>query len=345
MNHSSSKKREREEEIFIDDTRSRLRSIAEGDFRIAPKGRIKTDAFDDDRDDLVEYEDEDVSKKQGKGAAYEDDNADDDDDEEGDDGEGRDYESDEDNDGNSGANRGRHIRKIRGEDAGPIVEADEKGVTIEPFNLRGEREQGYYDASGDYTWKKSSKDEEEEEKDAWLDELDEMDPALRRKLQADVEAAHARKLVKEGKSSLSSAFAQRGVKGGGGDEDDEDEADDIEEGDRLGGKDAPLFGDGDSDVSAGPAARCAYLQVLCDTLRDGETAAAALRRLGAGAKKRSWQKVDESVPKQSAEDLLAFNALTDALDGLVNDGLVDAYTLTRALAKSELRQSQAETKD
>jgi hypothetical protein len=81
----------------------------------------------------------------------------------------------------------------------------------------------------------------------------------------------------------------------------------------------------------------------------GSKAAKALdqvrEELGAGAKKRSWQKVDESVPKQSAEDLLAFNALTDALDGLVNDGLVDAYTLTRALAKSELRQSQAETKD
>ena len=51
------------------------------------------------------------------------------------------------------------------------------------------------------------------------------------------------------------------------------------------------------------------------------------------------------MPKQSAEDLLAFNALTDALDGLVNDGLVDAYSLTRAMAKSELRQSQAEMKD
>ena len=221
------------------------------------------------------------------------------------------------------------------------MEADEKGVTLEPFNLRGEREEGYYDASGEYNWKKSSKDEEddEEEKDAWLDELDEMDPALRRKLQADVEAAHARKMQKEGRSSSSSSAAA----GRGGDDDEAD--DDDDERALKGSKDAPLFGDGDSDVSAGPQARCGYLQVLCDTLRDGETAAAALRRLGAGAKKRSWQKVDESVPKQSAEDLLAFNSLTDALDGLVNDGLVDAYSLTRAMAKSELRQSQAEMKD
>ena len=43
--------------------------------------------------------------------------------------------------------------------------------------------------------------------------------------------------------------------------------------------------------------------------------------------------------------LLSFNALTDALDGLVNDGLVDAYSLTRALAKSELRQTQAEMRE
>lgn len=337
----SSKKRERGD-VSIDETRSRLREIADGTFKIS---KTATDDFDDDRDDLVEYEDVDVRKKQEKGAAYEDDVLDDDEEEEEDNvdelrgGKGRDE-----SDGESGVvNRGRHIRKIRGEDAGPSMEADEKGVTLEPFNLRGEREEGYYDASGEYNyWKKSSKDEEdeEEEKDAWLDELDEMDPALRRKLQADVEAAHARKMQKEGRSSAAAAAGRVG-----GDDDEDDEADDDDERALKGSKDAPLFGDGDSDVSAGPQARCGYLQVLCDTLRDGETAAAALRRLGAGAKKRSWQKVDESVPKQSAEDLLAFNALTDALDGLVNDGLVDAYSLTRAMAKSELRQSQAEMKD
>jgi len=98
-------------------------------------------------------------------------------------------------------------------------------------------------------------------------------------------------------------------------------------------------------VSASPQVRCQYLQIVCDTLLDGESAAAALRRLGAGAKKRSWQKVDDSTPKQTPEDLLSFNALTDALDGLVNDGLVDAYSLTRALAKSELRQTQAEMRE
>ena len=159
----SSKKRERGD-VSIDETRSRLREIADGTFKISKTG-TKTDDFDDDRDDLVEYEDVDVRKKQEKGAAYEDDVLDDDDDEEEDNadelrgGKGRDE-----SDGESGVvNRGRHIRKIRGEDAGPSMEADEKGVTLEPFNLRGEREEGYYDASGEYNWKKSSKDEDDEE--------------------------------------------------------------------------------------------------------------------------------------------------------------------------------------
>ena len=134
----SSKKRERGDEISIDETRSRLREIADGTFKISRTSKTtgtKTDDLDDDRDDLVEYEDVDVMKKQQKGAAYEDDVPDDDDDEEEEEdnvdelrrGKGRD-ESDEEVDGESGAaNRGRHIRKIRGEDAGPSME-DRKSV-------------------------------------------------------------------------------------------------------------------------------------------------------------------------------------------------------------------------
>jgi len=355
MRPSIARKREREDEISIDETRSRLKAIASSQFKVAASSQGRkttaTDQFDEDNgDDLVEYEDAQIAKKTEKGrTAYEDDiddDDDDDDDDNDDDDDGKGNRGQDDSDGDidtrSSTIRGKVIRKIRGEDEGPTIEADEQGITLEPFNLKEAREEGYYNASGDFVYKKSSKDKDDEEedddegKDAWLDELDEMDPALRRKLQAEVELAHKKRLEREGGKSSITAGKERE------EHNDNDNNDDI---DGVSKKDAPLFGDGDSDVSASPQVRCQYLQIVCDTLLDGESAAAALRRLGAGAKKRSWQKVDDSTPKQTPEDLLSFNALTDALDGLVNDGLVDAYSLTRALAKSELRQTQAEMRE
>jgi hypothetical protein len=354
MRPSIARKREREDEISIDETRSRLNAIASSHFKVAAasqgrKTTTATDQFDEDNgDDLVEYEDVQIAKKTEKGrTAYEDDiNDDDDDDDIEDDRDGKGNRGQDDSDGDintrSSTIREKIIRKIRGEDEGPTIEA-EQGITLEPFNLKEAREEGYYNASGDFVYNKSSKDKDEDDdeddadegKDAWLDELDEMDPALRRKLQAEVELAHKKRLEREGgKSSITAGK-------GGKEHNYNDNNDDI---DGVSKKDA-LFGDGESDVSASPQVRCQYLQILCDTLLDGESAAAALRRLGAGAKKRSWQKVDDSTPKQTPEDLLSFNALTDALDGLVNDGLVDAYSLTRALAKSELRQTQAEMRE
>lgn len=43
----------------------------------------------------------------------------------------------------------------------------EDGITLEPFNLAQERRDGYFDEGGHYV-EHRNKDEEDEEKDAWL---------------------------------------------------------------------------------------------------------------------------------------------------------------------------------
>ncbi|CAN0564143.1 unnamed protein product, partial [Ectocarpus sp. 12 AP-2014] len=45
---------------------------------------------------------------------------------------------------------------------------NEAGDPIEPFNLRNERDMGYFDTNGNFVWK-----QEDSERDAWLAEMDE----------------------------------------------------------------------------------------------------------------------------------------------------------------------------
>ena len=39
---------------------------------------------------------------------------------------------------------------------------NEVGETLEPFNLKGEREEGYFDTNGNFVWRQTG-----EEPDAW----------------------------------------------------------------------------------------------------------------------------------------------------------------------------------
>lgn len=61
------------------------------------------------------------------------------------------------------------LHEVAGEEAAPDDEFDEKGVPIEPFNLRAEREEGYFDKDGNYVRKRG----DSPVRDAWLDEVDE----------------------------------------------------------------------------------------------------------------------------------------------------------------------------
>jgi CD2 antigen cytoplasmic tail-binding protein 2 len=59
------------------------------------------------------------------------------------------------------------LGEISGEESGPELQ-DEGGVPIEPFNLRAEREAGYFDAAGNYVERRR----EARVRDPWLEQYD-----------------------------------------------------------------------------------------------------------------------------------------------------------------------------
>jgi len=63
------------------------------------------------------------------------------------------------------------LKQVEGEEEGPEEQFDEKGVQLEPFNLRAEMEEGYFDKDGNYV--ESRRKDERPVRDAWLDEVDE----------------------------------------------------------------------------------------------------------------------------------------------------------------------------
>ncbi|GIL61778.1 hypothetical protein Vafri_16164 [Volvox africanus] len=61
----------------------------------------------------------------------------------------------------------------------------EDGITFEPFNLKQEREEGYFDEDGNYVLRKQGGEEGEDEKDAWLnsDEAKVVSDEVRRRIE------------------------------------------------------------------------------------------------------------------------------------------------------------------
>ncbi|GLC52767.1 hypothetical protein PLESTB_000665900 [Pleodorina starrii] len=62
----------------------------------------------------------------------------------------------------------------------------EDGITFEPFNLKQEREEGYFDEDGNYVLRKQGGEEGDDEKDAWLtsEEAKVVSDEVRRKIEA-----------------------------------------------------------------------------------------------------------------------------------------------------------------
>ncbi|GIL85988.1 hypothetical protein Vretimale_9026 [Volvox reticuliferus] len=63
---------------------------------------------------------------------------------------------------------------------------EEDGITFEPFNLKQEREEGYFDEAGNYVLRKQNGEDGEDEKDAWLnsDEAKVVSEEVRRKIES-----------------------------------------------------------------------------------------------------------------------------------------------------------------
>jgi len=220
---------------------------------------------------------------------------------------------DEEDVGGGAARAPSGLRLVKGEeDAG--VSLNEAGEAMEPFHLRDERDEGHYDASGNYVWRKKTA----EDFDPWLAEVDAMTPAERARLAAA---------------------------GGRGEEEAEGE------GGEPPAEDLP------------PAARMAHLACLRAHVRGGaESVAGALRRLGALAREaevaakaaRAQQAAGASAqaaagmgadaarrppPPPPVPARAAFNAVTEAADALLSNGLVDIYSQRRAGLLMELNDA------
>lgn len=210
------------------------------------------------------------------------------------------------------------LKRAVGETASERLAEDfnDAGDAFEPFNLHREREDGHFDASGEFVWKKKTADDY----DAWIDSIDNLDPRARAEMQR--EAAGASR-SKGWSAAGSSAPANEG----------DDDEDDDDEGDEDAGEAAP------ADLSARKISSLAA--VLSLLLPGGETVTAALRRLsghagpstGAVSRPKGGRAPRpaaraEAVAALPGRDMAAFDRLTEAADFLCGaGGLPGVYTM------------------
>lgn len=243
----------------------------------------------------------------------------------------------------------KKLMRVRGElrEDGLEEEFNEAGDAFEPFHLRGEREDGHFDAGGNFVWKKRGGGDE----DAWLAGLDAMDPRERAALQKAA-AAKQRSEERAGRAAGTSGGAGSAQKrartgtGPGG----EGAAglvgvQESKGGDSDSGSDSGSDDDDDDDGAGEglqPRHRLRVLLTLRELMRDGETVAAALRRLsgrdaavaGAAAKRKgsaaasgAAASADSAASAASASgsagssrDMASFYRLTEAADALLSGG-------------------------
>jgi hypothetical protein len=226
---------------------------------------------------------------------------------------------DDDDEGGAGGRVVKKIKRVRGEQGGRLEEEfNEAGQAFEPFNLRAEREDGYFDESGNYHWKKKGADDY----DPWLQELDSMDPKARRALQE-----RTAEVAGDDDGGGGEGDDEDGSKGGGGDDDElppEAPAEDLP-----------------------PAARVGHLTRLWEAVREGETVSDALRRLGAAsraaAKAAAAGGSSSSGSRKGAPptaEQASFDGFVEAADALLTNGMVDVYSAGRRDLLLELNDAR-----
>ena len=185
---------------------------------------------------------------------------------------------------------------------------NDAGDAFEPFNLHREREDGHFDASGEFVWKKKSADDY----DAWIDSIDTLDPRARSEMQRSAATASR---------SKGWAVTNEADEPDDGDDDNDAEDDDDED---------------SAPIDAG-ARKISSLEVVLELLLPkGETVAAALRRLSGhagatGAKAtggRARLPSSHAVADLPGRDMASFDRLTEASDYLCGaGGLPDIYSM------------------
>ncbi|XP_062264722.1 CD2 antigen cytoplasmic tail-binding protein 2 [Platichthys flesus] len=189
---------------------------------------------------------------------------------------------------------------------GATIDFDE-GVSITPFNLDEEMQEGHFDSEGNYFVKK-----EEQIRDNWLDNID----WVRIKEQP----------FKQKKKGLS---AKRKRRVGDEDEAEEEKKREDQQADKENVEDEE---EEEMEQAEDPLASFTQQQLteaVLELVKPGETVATALRRLG-GLKGRKKGKLrEESEPTEDTKrDAEKLDKLTSLADRLVGSGMFEIYQQT-----------------
>ncbi|XP_022050871.1 CD2 antigen cytoplasmic tail-binding protein 2 [Acanthochromis polyacanthus] len=188
---------------------------------------------------------------------------------------------------------------------GATIDYDE-GVSITPFNLEEEMQEGHFDSEGNYFIKK-----EQQIRDNWLDNID----WVRIKEQP----------FKQKKKGLGAKRTRRA-----GDEDEAEEEKQREE--KQADKEEEEEEEEEAEPAEDPLASYTQHQLteaVVELLQPGETVAKALRRLGGlGGRKKGKLREESESTEEAKRDTEKLDRLTALADRLVGSGMFEIYQQT-----------------
>ncbi|XP_034749337.1 CD2 antigen cytoplasmic tail-binding protein 2 [Etheostoma cragini] len=192
---------------------------------------------------------------------------------------------------------------------GATIDYDE-GVSITPFNLDEEMQEGYFDSEGNYFVKK-----EEQIRDNWLDNIDwvriKEQPYKQKK-----KGLGAKRKRRAGDEDEAEEEKQREEKQAGGKNNEEEEEEEDEE----------------MEPAEDPLASYTQHQLteaVIELLLPGETVAKALRRLGGlGGRKKGKLREQSEPTEETKRDTEKLDRLTALADRLVGSGMFEIYQQT-----------------
>uniref|UniRef100_A0A3P9H8P7 CD2 antigen cytoplasmic tail-binding protein 2 n=1 Tax=Oryzias latipes TaxID=8090 RepID=A0A3P9H8P7_ORYLA len=190
---------------------------------------------------------------------------------------------------------------------GATIDYDE-GVSITPFNLEEEMEEGHFDSEGNYFIKK-----EKEIKDNWLDNIDwvKIREQPFKKKKKGLGAKRVRRAGDEDEAEEEKQREEKQVDKGDQEEEEEEEEEETPVEDPL-----------------ASYTQHQLTEAVVELLEPGETVATALRRLGGlGGKKGKLRKENEPT-KENKRDAEKLDKLTALADRLVGSGMFEIYQHT-----------------
>uniref|UniRef100_A0A3P8RKH2 CD2 antigen cytoplasmic tail-binding protein 2 n=1 Tax=Amphiprion percula TaxID=161767 RepID=A0A3P8RKH2_AMPPE len=187
---------------------------------------------------------------------------------------------------------------------GATIDYDE-GVSITPFNLEEEMQEGHFDSEGNYFIKK-----EQQIRDNWLDNID----WVRIKEQP----------FKQKKKGLGAKRTRRAG--------DEDEAEEEKQREEKQADKEEEEEEEEPEPAEDPLASYTQHQLteaVVELLQPGETVAKALRRLGGlGGRKKGKMREESESTEEAKRDTEKLDRLTALADRLVGSGMFEIYQQT-----------------